>query len=79
MFPFIRSPGCVPWPCFDLLGKEDPKICQHYVQAPNDVKVEFVHESNPETDTVVVSWRPSYYGEMIHRSPGGDPVVLRAL
>lgn len=57
--------GCIPWPCFDLLGKEDPKICQHYVHAPNDVKVEFLQDPNPKSDTVVVSWKPSYYGMMI--------------
>uniref|UniRef100_A0A3P8U3I0 Si:ch211-207e14.4 n=1 Tax=Amphiprion percula TaxID=161767 RepID=A0A3P8U3I0_AMPPE len=52
---------CIPWPCFELLGQDDPKICQHYVQAPNEVKVEFLEEPNPESDTVVVSWKPSYY------------------
>lgn len=57
--------GCIPWPCFDLLGKEDPKICQHYVQAPNDVKVEFLQEPDPKSDTIVVSWKPSYYGVFI--------------
>lgn len=56
------SLGCIPWPCFDLLGEEDPKLCQHYVQAPNDVKVEFVQEPNPKSDTIVVSWKPSHYG-----------------
>lgn len=69
----------MPWPCLDLLGTEDPKICQHYVHAPNDVKVEFVYEPNPESDTVVVSWRPSYYGEMTRSSPRGDLVVLGGL
>ncbi|XP_023126211.2 interleukin-17 receptor D [Amphiprion ocellaris] len=54
--------SCIPWPCFELLGQDDPKICQHYVQAPNEVKVEFLEEPNPESDTVVVSWKPSYYG-----------------
>lgn len=57
--------GCIPWPCFDLLGMEDPEICQHYVQAPDDVKVEFVDEPNPKSDTVIVSWKPSYYGMFI--------------
>lgn len=56
------SSGCIPWPCFELLGEKDPEICQHYVQAPNDVKVEFVHEPNPKSDTIVVSWKPSFYG-----------------
>lgn len=57
--------GCIPWPCFELLGEEDPKICQHYVQAPNDVNIEFVHEPNPKSDTIVVSWKPSYYGMLL--------------
>ncbi|MEQ2243929.1 hypothetical protein ILYODFUR_011932 [Ilyodon furcidens] len=52
---------CIPWPCLELLGNEDPTICEHYVQAPTDVKVGFVHEPNPEYDTVVVSWKPSHY------------------
>ncbi|KAM9351221.1 interleukin-17 receptor D [Symphorus nematophorus] len=68
--------SCIPWPCFELLGKEDPTICQHYVQAPNDVKVEFVHESNPKSDTIVVSWKPSYYGIAFLR---GFQVSLQAL
>ncbi|XP_019945064.1 interleukin-17 receptor D [Paralichthys olivaceus] len=54
--------SCIPWPCFELLGEEDPKICQHYVQAPNDVTVESVFEPNPTSETVLVSWKPSYYG-----------------
>lgn len=54
--------SCIPWPCFEILGKEDHKICQHYVQAPNDVKVEFLHDPDPKYDTIVVSWKPSYYG-----------------
>lgn len=45
-----------------LLGDEDPTICEHYVQAPNDVKVEFVNEPNPAYDTIVVSWKPSHFG-----------------
>ncbi|XP_026188815.1 interleukin-17 receptor D isoform X2 [Mastacembelus armatus] len=68
--------GCIPWPCFELLGKEDPQICQHYVQAPNDVKIEFVHEPNPKSDTIVVSWKPSYYGIAFLR---GFQVSLQAL
>ncbi|KAM6981504.1 interleukin-17 receptor D [Tautogolabrus adspersus] len=68
--------SCIPWPCFELLGEEDPQICQHYVQAPNDVKVEFVHEQNPKSDTVVVSWKPSYYGIAFLR---GFQVSLQAL
>ncbi|XP_047439057.1 interleukin-17 receptor D [Mugil cephalus] len=68
--------SCIPWPCLELLGGEDPKICQHYVQAPNEVTVEFVHEPNPESDTVVVSWKPSYYGIAFLR---GFQVSLQAL
>uniref|UniRef100_A0A3B3TMK1 Si:ch211-207e14.4 n=1 Tax=Poecilia latipinna TaxID=48699 RepID=A0A3B3TMK1_9TELE len=52
---------CIPWPCLELLGDEDPSICEHYVQAPDDVKVEFVHDSNPKSDSVIVSWKPSHY------------------
>ncbi|XP_022613296.1 interleukin-17 receptor D-like [Seriola dumerili] len=54
--------SCIPWPCFELLGDIDTKICQHYVQAPNEVKVESVHEPSPTSETIVVSWKPSYYG-----------------
>lgn len=68
--------SCIPWPCFELLGEEDPQICQHYVHAPDDVKVEFVHEPNPKSDTVVVSWKPSYYGIAFLR---GFQVSLQAL
>ncbi|KAK2897988.1 interleukin-17 receptor D [Channa argus] len=68
--------SCIPWPCFELLGKEDPEICQHYVQAPKDVKVELVHEPNPTYDTIVVSWKPSYYGIAFLR---GFQVSLQAL
>lgn len=58
----VTFAGCVPRPCFLLLGSEDPNICQHYVQAPNDVKIELLNDPNPTFDTAVVSWRPSYYG-----------------
>lgn len=58
--------GCVPWPCLALVGKEDPHICQHYVQAPTDVTVELVQDSNPTSDSVVISWKPSYYGAYSH-------------
>ncbi|XP_033484146.1 interleukin-17 receptor D [Epinephelus lanceolatus] len=68
--------SCIPWPCFKLLGEEDPKICQHYVQAPNDVKVEVVNELNPKSDAIVVSWKPSYYGIAFLR---GFQVSLQAL
>lgn len=56
------SIGCIPWPCFNFLGTEDPHICQHYVHAPNDIKIEVLDDPNPIFDTIVVSWRPSYYG-----------------
>ncbi|XP_042348212.1 interleukin-17 receptor D [Plectropomus leopardus] len=68
--------SCIPWPCFELLGEDDPKICQHYVQAPNDVKVEVVNEPSPTSDTVVVSWKPSQYGIAFLR---GFQVSLQAL
>ncbi|XP_031732418.1 interleukin-17 receptor D [Anarrhichthys ocellatus] len=68
--------SCIPWPCFELLGREDRKLCQHYVQAPNDVKVELVNELDPKSDTVVVSWKPSYYGIAFLR---GFQVSLQAL
>ncbi|XP_017266659.1 interleukin-17 receptor D [Kryptolebias marmoratus] len=68
--------SCIPWPCFELLGDEDPRICQHYVHAPTDVKVEFVHEPNPESDTAVVSWKPSHYGIAFLR---GFQVSVQAL
>uniref|UniRef100_A0A3Q4HG35 Si:ch211-207e14.4 n=1 Tax=Neolamprologus brichardi TaxID=32507 RepID=A0A3Q4HG35_NEOBR len=66
---------CIPWPCFELLGNEDPKICQHYVQAPNDVKVEFLNDSNSQSDTIIVSWKPSYYIAFLR----GFQVSLQAL
>ncbi|XP_062247065.1 interleukin-17 receptor D isoform X2 [Platichthys flesus] len=68
--------SCIPWPCLELLGEEDPEICQHYVQAPNDVKVESVHEPNPTSETILVSWKPSYYGIAFLR---GFQVSLQAL
>ncbi|XP_005944867.1 interleukin-17 receptor D isoform X1 [Haplochromis burtoni] len=71
-----RFGSCIPWPCFELLGNEDPKICQHYVQAPNDVKVEFLNDSNSQSDTIIVSWKPSYYGIAFLR---GFQVSLQAL
>lgn len=62
-FNSIQAFGsCVPWPCLEFLGRSDPDLCQHYVQAPDDVGVEFVDDVDPVSDTVVISWRPSYYG-----------------
>uniref|UniRef100_A0A3P8US06 Si:ch211-207e14.4 n=1 Tax=Cynoglossus semilaevis TaxID=244447 RepID=A0A3P8US06_CYNSE len=66
---------CVPWPCLALVGKEDPHICQHYVQAPTDVTVELVQDSNPTSDSVVISWKPSYYIAFLR----GFQVILQAL
>ncbi|XP_058499730.1 interleukin-17 receptor D [Solea solea] len=71
-----RFGSCVPWPCFALLGEENPQICQHYVHPPTDVTIDFVHEPNPASDTVVVSWKPSYYGIAFLR---GFQVSLQAL
>ncbi|XP_035014000.2 interleukin-17 receptor D [Hippoglossus stenolepis] len=68
--------SCIPWPCLELLGEEDPEICQHYVQAPNDVTVESVQEPNPTSETILVSWKPSYYGIAFLR---GFQVTLQAL
>ncbi|XP_071783703.2 interleukin-17 receptor D isoform X1 [Centroberyx gerrardi] len=68
--------SCIPWPCFELLGEEDPEVCQHYVHAPNDVTVEFLHDQNPKSDNIVVSWKPSYYGIAFLR---GFQVSLQAL
>ncbi|XP_013877208.1 interleukin-17 receptor D [Austrofundulus limnaeus] len=73
----IRSFGsCIPWPCLELLGDEDPQICQHYVHAPIDVKIEFLNEPNPKSDTAVVSWKPSPYGITFLR---GFQVSVQAL
>ncbi|XP_029986050.1 interleukin-17 receptor D isoform X1 [Sphaeramia orbicularis] len=60
--PIHTFGSCVPWPCLELLAPSDPQICQHFVQAPDDVTVEFVDYLDPMSDTIVVSWRPSYYG-----------------
>ncbi|XP_077411277.1 interleukin-17 receptor D [Vanacampus margaritifer] len=68
--------NCIPWPCFDLLGEENPGICQHYVQAPTDVSVDFVPDPDPNSDTVVVSWKPSQYGIAFLR---GFQVTLQPL
>ncbi|CAL8278841.1 unnamed protein product [Boreogadus saida] len=50
--------SCIPWQCAEVFGQEE---CQHYVHGPKDVKVELLPDSS-ETDSVVVSWKPSYYG-----------------
>ncbi|XP_061637057.1 interleukin-17 receptor D isoform X5 [Phyllopteryx taeniolatus] len=67
---------CLPWPCFKLLGEEDPGICNHYVQAPTDVTIEFVPDPEPKSDTMVVSWKPSQYGITFLR---GFQVTLQPL
>ncbi|KAM9342377.1 interleukin-17 receptor D [Pholidichthys leucotaenia] len=74
--PIPAFGSCVPWPCLELLGEEDNEICQHYVHAPRDVKVDFVNETDNQSDTVVVSWRPSDYGIAFLR---GFQVSLQAL
>ncbi|KAL3063846.1 hypothetical protein OYC64_000213 [Pagothenia borchgrevinki] len=73
---FKEFGSCIPWPCFELLGEKDPRICQHYVHGPNNVEIEFVNEPNSESDTIVVSWKPSYYGIAFLR---GFQVSLQAL
>ncbi|CAL8369075.1 unnamed protein product [Lota lota] len=65
--------SCIPWPCLELFGEEE---CQHYVHAPNDVKVELIPDNSFETDSVVVSWKPSHYGIAFLR---GFEVSLQAL
>ncbi|XP_077457971.1 interleukin-17 receptor D isoform X1 [Stigmatopora argus] len=76
----LKSPklfgGCIPWPCFKLLGEEDPSICQHYVEAPTDVNIDFLPDPNPNSDSVVVSWSPSLYGISFLR---GFQVILQPL
>nr|XP_057941567.1 interleukin-17 receptor D [Doryrhamphus excisus] len=67
---------CVPWPCFQLLGKEDPHLCQHFVQAPNDINIELVPDTDTNSETIVVSWKPSPYGISFLR---GFQVSLQAL
>lgn len=52
----------MPWLCHSFLGLQNPEICQHYVHAPQNVTIEFMESQNPKYDTVVVSWRPSKYG-----------------
>ncbi|XP_061760881.1 interleukin-17 receptor D-like isoform X2 [Nerophis ophidion] len=58
----LKHKGCIPWPCFQLLEEEDPRLCQHFVQAPHDINIESVPSSDPNLDSVVVSWKPSQYG-----------------
>lgn len=68
--------SCIPWPCFELIGNEEPHLCRHYVHSPNNVTVETVDDPDPTSDTVVISWRPSPYGIAFLR---GFQVSLQAL
>lgn len=68
--------SCIPWPCLELMGNEDPHLCQHYVHSPNNVTIDIVEDPDPNSDTVVVSWRPSPYGIAFLR---GFQVSLQAL
>ncbi|XP_067096203.1 interleukin-17 receptor D [Osmerus mordax] len=67
--------SCVPWPCKSLLGDEDD-ACQHYVEAPRDLTVDFLPDQDPKHDTIMVSWRPSPYGISFLR---GFQVLLQVL
>uniref|UniRef100_A0A3B1IV32 Si:ch211-207e14.4 n=1 Tax=Astyanax mexicanus TaxID=7994 RepID=A0A3B1IV32_ASTMX len=68
--------GCVPWPCSSFLGQQTPEVCQHYVNAPENITIEFVDNPNPKYDTAVVSWSPSKYGIAFLR---GFQVTLQTL
>ncbi|XDV46290.1 hypothetical protein PO909_014209 [Leuciscus waleckii] len=68
--------SCVPWPCHSFLGQETPEVCQHYVQAPQNIHIEFEANKDPTYDTVTVSWNPSQYGIAFLR---GFQVTLQAL
>ncbi|XP_028849140.1 interleukin-17 receptor D-like isoform X1 [Denticeps clupeoides] len=54
--------NCVPWPCDSFLGQQNPEVCQHYVDAPNNVTVHFLPSASSKHETTVVSWNPSPYG-----------------
>ncbi|XP_061910643.1 uncharacterized protein LOC133654343 [Entelurus aequoreus] len=54
--------SCTPWPCLQLLAEEDTVMCQHLVQAPHDINIEFVSSTDLHSDAVVISWRPSEHG-----------------
>ncbi|KAG5282617.1 hypothetical protein AALO_G00057970 [Alosa alosa] len=71
-FPFG---GCVPWPCNFFLGVT-PDICQHYVQRPQNVVIEFLPNPDPKHETAIISWNPSKYGIAFLR---GFQVSLHAL
>ncbi|XP_050953005.1 interleukin-17 receptor D [Labeo rohita] len=75
--PFSSPFGsCVPWPCHSFLGQETPEVCQHYVQAPHNIQIEFEATEEPTYDAVTVSWSPSQYGIAFLR---GFQVTLQAL
>ncbi|XP_051961804.1 interleukin-17 receptor D-like [Xyrauchen texanus] len=68
--------SCVPWPCHSFLGQETPEVCQHYVNAPRNIKIEFEESEDPTNDAITVSWNPSQYGiAFLH----GFQVTLQAL
>ncbi|KAL1020808.1 hypothetical protein UPYG_G00004930 [Umbra pygmaea] len=54
--------GCVPKPCLSHLGGQNSDLCQHYVNAPENVNIEFLADQNSMYDNIVVSWKPSLYG-----------------
>ncbi|XP_061910646.1 interleukin-17 receptor D-like isoform X2 [Entelurus aequoreus] len=53
---------CTPWPCFELLAEDDPHLCEHFVEAPNDIEIDLRPSSDPHSDAVVISWKPSEHG-----------------
>ncbi|XP_029115939.1 interleukin-17 receptor D isoform X2 [Scleropages formosus] len=68
---------CVPLPCLTYLSSDQsPSLCEHYVQGPRNITVEFVADREPGYDTIVVSWMPSVYGIAFLR---GFQVTLQAL
>ncbi|XP_061760878.1 uncharacterized protein LOC133555265 [Nerophis ophidion] len=54
--------ACTPWPCFELLAEDDPHLCEHLVEAPRDIKIDLRPSSDPHSDDVVISWKPSEHG-----------------
>ncbi|KPP64858.1 interleukin-17 receptor D-like [Scleropages formosus] len=75
--PELRDAPCVPLPCLTYLSSDQsPSLCEHYVQGPRNITVEFVADREPGYDTIVVSWMPSVYGIAFLR---GFQVTLQAL
>ncbi|XP_051947510.1 interleukin-17 receptor D-like [Xyrauchen texanus] len=68
--------SCVPWPCHSFLGQETPEVCQHYVNAPHNISIEFEGSEDPLYDAITVSWSPSQFGIAFLR---GFQVTLQAL